>query len=203
MIYGVNAFSSASFWGRYSAVAAPYTDVKCCTCCNSGAYVQFSLYNATIKKEREKEERGRTNDTEEEAVKMDKKTKHNAGDCHTCSGIFKNADASLRAWATISLPSSFLISSLLFFISLFRPLGTSSMSMSTTTATAVATTTTNGPHTEPRQWKCKQTLPELTSPAAQAKGIEEQADVMKRREEASYGRVSTRERGFLPLKGIL
>jgi len=197
MIYGVNAFSSASFWGRYRVQRS-----------SRAVYGRQVLHMlqfwrvCTIQsvqcsdKRRKRKRRERQNErTEEEAVKMDKKTKHNAGDCHTCSGIFKNADASLRAWATISLPSFFLISSLLFFISLFS-LGTSSMSMSTTTATAVATTTTttmatNSPHTEPRQWKCKQTLPELTSPAAQAKGIEEQADVMKRREEASYG---TRER---------
>lgn len=76
MIYGVNAFLVPLFEvaTECSAVAAPYTGVKCCTRCNSCAHVQFNLYNAMIKEERE---RGRTNDMEEEAVKMDKKTKRN------------------------------------------------------------------------------------------------------------------------------
>lgn len=63
MIYGVNAFSSASFSGRHGggAVAVPYTGVKCCICRDSTAKVQFSPYNATGETERESAKKmGRT-----------------------------------------------------------------------------------------------------------------------------------------------
>jgi len=118
MIYGVNAFSSVSFWDRYKVQRGSrirrevlHTLQFRCACT-----IQC-LYNTMMKWE----------GTEEEARKAQdgwyrRKGNENGRSSITCwwssytRWSFKKCKRILRAWVTISLPSFFLVPSPLFFI---------------------------------------------------------------------------------------
>jgi len=118
MIYGVNAFSSVSFWDRYKVQRGSrirrevlHTLQFRCACT-----IQC-LYNTMTKWE----------GTEEEARKAQdgwyrRKGNENGRSSITCwwssytRWSFKKCKRILRAWVTISLPSFFLVPSPLFFI---------------------------------------------------------------------------------------